>query len=64
LSAEAEQKNFLFLLEEKIGARKIKNREENFSARHAAAKRRLAAGRSETFHFSKILGKISSSLVE
>ena len=33
----AEQKNFLFLLEEKIGgARKIKNCKESFSARQAA----------------------------
>jgi len=29
----AEQKNFLFLLEEKTGARKIKKCKENFSAR-------------------------------
>ena len=41
----AEQKNFLFLLEEKIGgARKIKNCKESFSARQAPPPRRGGGG--------------------
>ena len=40
----AEQKNFLFLLEEKIARAKNQKCKENFSARQAAALRRLAAG--------------------
>ena len=47
----AEQKNFLFLLEEEIWRAQNKKCRENFSARQAAALRRLAAGRSKLDFF-------------
>jgi len=55
----AEQKNFLFLLEEKIGRGQIPKCKEGFSARQAAALRRLAAG----FRKLGIFDKVSSSAV-
>ena len=56
----AEQKNFLFLLEEKIGgARKIKKVKKIF-LRGSSAFGGMAAGRSEWI-FSEIFDKIGSS---
>jgi len=60
--SRAEKTFFSFLEEFFGGARKIKNRKESFSARQAAALRRLAAGRSDWF-CSEIFAKISSSVV-
>jgi len=60
---EAEQKNFLFLFRRIFWRRaQIRNCKESFSARQAAALRRLAAGRSDWFQ-SEIFAKIGSSVV-
>jgi len=54
------QKNFLFLLEEKTGARKIKKQRKFFCKAGRRHRRRRAAGRSEWI-FSGIFDKVGSS---